>query len=101
MTWNPEVAAALALLNQMTNERCPLCGAVGEVIGLGAFGYAAHCSDCYDADDGPRWRQMQGQDADPEVAVEKWLEQAREFCALEAPPPLRIRYQLTAKAATP
>lgn len=73
-----------------TAQRCPICHAPGEVRSLGAFGYAAHCSECYEGDEeADHWRHLQGHGETVEDAVDKWLEDARELCAVDEIPPLR------------
>lgn len=83
-------------MRELTKERCPICGSAGEVRGLGAFGFAAHCADCYEGDpESSRWRRMQGHGETAESAIEKWLEDARELTAVDEIPDLRIRYVLS------
>lgn len=79
----------------MANESCPVCGAPPSVTSLGAFGWLACCSACYDEDpEAPSWTHMQGIGETHERAVESWLVTAREFCAIDEIPPLRISYAL-------
>jgi hypothetical protein len=83
-------------MRELTKETCPICGARGEVRSLGAFGFASHCSCCYEGDpESERWRRLQGHGATAEDAIEKWLEDGRELCAVDEIPPLRIRYELS------
>lgn len=74
-------------------ESCPICSARGEVVSVGVFGFVAHCSDCYDADpESPRWRRVQGHAERAYVAVERWLEDAREIAAIDEIPAMHCSY---------
>lgn len=76
------------------NETCPICGGQGTVRALGAFGYVAHCSDCYEADEeSAQWRRIQGHGDSHEQAVDKWLEDARELCSVDEIPTLVCRHR--------
>lgn len=78
----------------LTEARCPLCGASGEVRSLGAFGWVAHCSDCYDEDpEASREYHLQGHADRADVALELWLEAARECAAIDEIPALVCRHR--------
>jgi hypothetical protein len=69
---------------------CPLCGSFGVTGSIEAFGYVAHCSECYEGDpDAPFWAHITGQADTAELAVEEWLETAREYAATDTIPGLR------------
>jgi hypothetical protein len=74
-------------------QTCPICSAPGSVRSLGAFGWVAHCSACYEGDpESDRWRRIQGHGETLEDAVSAWLEDARELCAVDEIPPLRCAF---------
>lgn len=74
-------------------ETCPLCGSRGEVTSVGAFGYVASCGDCHEADpEAARFRHLQGHAPTEHEAVERWLEEAREYAALEEIPKFPCSY---------
>lgn len=69
---------------------CPLCAFPGTTSSVGAFGYHAHCSECYDPDpEAPFWTQLSGNADTAELALEHWLEAAREYAAISDIPGLR------------
>jgi hypothetical protein len=69
---------------------CPLCGSAATTGSLEAFGYSAHCSECYDCDpEAPFWSHLSGNAATAELAVEHWLEAAREYATNDTIPALR------------
>lgn len=75
-------------------ERCPICGASGKVTSVGAFGWVATCSDCFDGDpEAPEWRHIRGLGESQEQATDKWLEDARETAAVEEIPTLTSSYR--------
>lgn len=76
-------------MRRLTEELCPICGAPGDVRSLGAFGFAAHCSSCYEGDpEAGAWRRLQGHGESAEDAVAAWLEDARELCSVDEIPTL-------------
>lgn len=77
-----------------TEERCPICGARGEVREMAYNAFVARCSDCYEGDpEAEAWRHLQGIATDPDEAIARWLERAREYAAVCEVPPLVISYE--------
>lgn len=74
---------------------CPICGAPPEVVSQGAYGYIAHCSECYEGDpEAERWRRVQGHHgSSAEAALERWLKNARDEAECDLHP-LRAPYAL-------
>lgn len=73
---------------------CPLCGAAGKVVSVGAFGFRALCSECYEGDEeAPSWRLLDGMGDTAEQAKEAWLDAAREYAATEEIPRLPCQYR--------
>lgn len=74
---------------------CPICGAPPEVVSQGAYGYIAHCSECYEGDpEAERWRRVQGHSGrSAEQALERWLKNARDEAECDLHP-LRAPYAL-------
>lgn len=69
---------------------CPLCGAAGVLTNQGSFGFLAHCSECYDPDpEAPAWAHLSGKDDEPDGALEAWLDNAREYAAVDEIPAIR------------
>ena len=69
---------------------CLLCACPGTVVSIEAFGFHAHCSECYDCDDeAPFWAHLSGQADTAELAVERWLEASREYATNDVIPGLR------------
>jgi hypothetical protein len=80
-------------MRRLTTETCPICCFQGEVRDLGPFGFAAHCSECYEGDpESASWRRIQGHGATAEDATAKWLEDARELAAVDEIPSLVVRF---------
>src|SRR5690606_31832277 len=47
----------------------------------------------YDADpEAPAWAHLTGKDDDPDAALEDWLDNAREYAAVDEIPPVPCRY---------
>lgn len=77
-----------------TTETCPICGSRGSLVSVGAFGYVAHCGDCYEPEDeAPDWRRVRGHGQTEHEAVELWLEAARDVAANDEIPALTCSYQ--------
>lgn len=69
---------------------CPICGAPGKVVSVGAFGWRALCSECYEPDaEAPTWRHLDGMGDSPEQALEEWSQNAREYATTEDIPSMR------------
>jgi hypothetical protein len=80
--------------------RCPLCSSPVEVRSLGAFGFEAHCSECFDGDlDAPDWAHLRGIGETREQAIGAWLEDAQSYAANDELPRMPIRYRLTMAGA--
>lgn len=74
-------------------DRCPICGSRGETTNLGAFGFSANCGDCFDGDpEASHWCHMRGHGETETDAVERWLEEAREYAAIDEIPRIRCSY---------
>lgn len=76
---------------------CPICGGAPEVVSQGAYGYIAHCAECYEGDpEAESWRWLQGFGDTPEEATERWLERARDEANSEThhlePSPYTLNY---------
>lgn len=81
-------------MSHATQATCPICTFPGEVRDLGSFGFSAHCSECYEGDEeAAPWRRMQGHGDTAEMAVDRWLELAREFAAIDEVPTLVCRHR--------
>jgi hypothetical protein len=68
-------------------ERCPICGGAPEVVSQGAYGYIAHCSECYEGDpEAERWRRLQGHADTAEKAIEAWRHNALDEASCDLHP---------------